>query len=267
MTETTTGVRYVISADGTPLALERVTDGRRPMLTLAGGPTGRAVWAQVAAGLQGRFAVWLADRRGKGDSGDTEPWSPEREYDDIDALCAFLGPDVVVAAHSSAALFALGAAARGLTAASLLLYEPPWPLPGRPDDTATLDAMDALAAAGDLEGSLVLGLTELVKLPAQAVEGYRRAPGWEERVANAAAWLREGRAIMAQEPGTAALTGVDVPTVMLLGEKSQDFLRASTLAVAEALDDARVVELPGQGHAGLQTAPDLVAETILRALG
>ena len=266
MTETTTGVRHVISADGTPLALERVTDGPRPMVTLAGGPTGRAGWARVAAGLQGRFAVWLADRRGKGDSGDTEPWSPEREYDDIDALCAFLGPDVVVAAHSSAAVFALGAAARGSSAASLLLYEPPWPLPGRPDDTPTLDAMDALAAAGDLEGSLVLGLTEMVKLPPQAVEGYRRAPEWAEQVANAASWPREGHAIMAMDPGTAALSGVDIPTVMLLGEVSQDFLRASTFAVAEALGDARVVELPGQGHAGLRTAPDLVAETILREL-
>lgn len=267
MTETTTGVRYVISADGTPLALERVTDGPRPMLTLAGGPTGRAVWAQVAAGLQGRFAVWLADRRGKGDSGDTQPWSPEREYDDIDALCAFLGSDVVVAAHSSAAVFALGAAARGLAATSLLLYEPPWPLPGRPDDTETLDAMDALAAKGDLECSLVLGLTELVKVPPQEVERYRHAPGWDERVANAASWPREGHAIAAMVPGTAALSGADVPTVMLLGETSPDFLRASTFAVAEALSDARVVELPRQGHAGLQTAPDLVAETILRAFG
>lgn len=267
MTETTAGLRYVISADGTPLALERVTDGPRPMLTLGGGPTGRAGWAQVAAGLEGRFAVWLADRRGKGDSGDTEPWSPEREYDDLDALCAFLGPDVVVAAHSSAALFALGAAARGLAAASLLLYEPPWPLPGRPDDTPTLDAMDALAAAGDLEGSFVLGLTGLAKLPPQGVEGYRRAPGWDERVANAATWPREGHAMMRMEPGTAALTGVGLPTVMLLGETSQDFLRAATFAVAGALGDAQVVELPGQGHAGLQTAPDLVAETILRAFG
>jgi len=136
------------------------------------------------------------------------------------------------------------------------------------DDSLTLQftLKDALVAAGDLEGSLVLGLTEMVKLPPQAVEGYRRAPEWAEQVANAASWPREGHALIAMDPGTAALSGVDVPTVMLVGEVSQDFLRASTFAVAETLGDARVVELPGQGHAGLRTAPDLVAETILREL-
>jgi pimeloyl-ACP methyl ester carboxylesterase len=63
----------VRSADGTTIAVERVTDGPRPMVTLAGGASGRVSWAAAAAGLDGRFAVWLADRRGKGDSGDTLP--------------------------------------------------------------------------------------------------------------------------------------------------------------------------------------------------
>ena len=47
-----------------------------------------------------------------------------------------------------------GAAASGdLPAASLVLYEPPWPLPGRTDHSAVLDAMDARIAAGDPEGA------------------------------------------------------------------------------------------------------------------
>ena len=55
-------------------------------------------------------------------------------------------------------------------------------------------------------------------------------------------------------------------TPMLLGEQSREHLRRSTHAVAEALPDATVVDLPGQGHAALQTAPDLVADVLLRHL-
>ncbi|MFC5060625.1 alpha/beta fold hydrolase [Actinomycetospora atypica] len=253
----------VRSADGTTIALQRVTDGPRPMVTLAGGPSGRASWAAAAAGLEGRFAVWLADRRGRGDSGDTPPYSFEREYDDVEALCAFLGPGTVVAAHSSGAVCTLGAAARGLRASALVLYEPPWPLTGRPDQSDVLDRMDAQVAAGDPEGALVTGLRELVRVPDAAIEGMRRTPIWAGRVANAAVWSREGRELHRMPEGTAALVGLGVPTLMLLGTESPRHLHDSTHAVADALHHATVVELSGQEHAALQTAPTLVTEAIL----
>ena len=253
----------VRSADGTTIALERVTDGPRPMVTLAGGASGRASWAAAAAGLEGRFAVWLADRRGKGDSGDTAPYSFEREYDDVDALCAYLGPDTVVAANSSAAVCVLGAAARNPAASALVVYEPPWPLPGRPDLTAVLDRMDAQVAAGDAEGALVTGLRELASAPEGVIAGMRGTPVWAGRVANVAMWSREGRELQRLPDGTAALTGLDLRTLLILGSESPPHLRESTEAVAAALPRATVVELPGQGHGALQTAPRLVTETIL----
>ncbi|MFC5139171.1 alpha/beta fold hydrolase [Actinomycetospora rhizophila] len=260
-------LHHVTSPDGTVLAVERVTDGPRPLVTFSGGPTGRHNWAAVGQALDGEFEVWLADRRGRGDSGDTAPYSFEREYEDIAAIGSWFGGEAVLAAHSSGALCLLGAAAREVPAASLVVYEPPWPLPGRADPTAALDAMEERLAAGDPAGSFEIGLLRLVELPAPAVEGMKQAPGWAQRVSYAHTWPREVREVERLPADTDVLRGIRLRTVLLIGEQSPEHLRRSTAAVADVLPDATVVELPGQGHTALQTAPALVAEAIRRHAG
>jgi Alpha/beta hydrolase family len=259
-------LHHVRSADGTAIALEQITEGRRPLVTLPGATAGRSIWAEATRPLDGRFAVWLADRRGKGDSGDTQPYAFEREHDDLHAIATWFAGEAVFAGHSSGAVCLLGAAARGLPAAGLVVYEPPWPLPGRADDTDALDAMEARLAAGDPEGSLETGLIRLVGAPPAVVAGMKRAPSWPQRVAQAHTWPREGRELMRMPEGADVLRGIEQHTLMLLGEQSSGHLRRSTAAVAEALPDAEVVDLPGQAHAALQTAPGLVAEVLLRHL-
>lgn len=256
-------LHQVTSADGTVIVLERVTDGPRALVTLPGATAGRELWADAARDLDGRFEVWLADRRGKGDSGDTLPYALEREHEDIRAIADAFGGEAVFAAHSSGAVCLLGAAAGGLRAPALVVYEPPWPLPGRADPSEALDAMDARLAAGDPEGVLEIGLTRLVEVPPPVVEAMKQAPSWSRRVAHAHTWPREVREVE-HVPGTDVLRGVPSPTLLLLGGNSPEHLRASTEAVADALPDATVVDLPGQSHAALQTAPALVAEAILR---
>ena len=62
------------------------------------------------------------DRRGKGDSGDTEDptaYSFEREYEDLAAVVGSFSSPVSVAGHSSGATCALGAAVHGVPVASL----------------------------------------------------------------------------------------------------------------------------------------------------
>jgi hypothetical protein len=142
------------------------------------------------------------------------------------------------------------------------VYEPPWPLPGRVDDTAVLDEMEARLEAGDPEGALETGYLRLVGAPPAAVEGMKRAPSWPVRVALAHTWPREGRELLRMPPGTDALRGIGLHTVMLLGEQSAGHLHESTAAVADALPDAVVVDLPGQAHSALQTAPAMVGEVL-----
>jgi Alpha/beta hydrolase family len=80
-------MNWVTSKDGTTIAYERV--GRGPAVILVGGGLDDgAENAPLAAELAGRFTVYNYARRGRGGSGDTQPYAVEREIEDIDALIA-----------------------------------------------------------------------------------------------------------------------------------------------------------------------------------
>jgi hypothetical protein len=142
-----------------------------------------------------------------------------------------------------------------------------WPLPGRADPSAALEAMEERLAADDPAGCLEIGLLRLVEVPAPAVEGMKQSPGWAQRVSFAHTWPREVREVERMPLTVDVLRGVRQRTLLLLGELSPDHLRRSTAAVADVLPDAAVVELPGQRHTAPQTAPLLVAAAVRRHAG
>lgn len=72
------------------------------------------------------FAVVSYDRRGRGDSGDTAPYSVEREVDDLGALTTELGGAAAVYRHSSGAGLVVEAAVRRLPMTKIVLHEPPY---------------------------------------------------------------------------------------------------------------------------------------------
>ncbi|WP_246179036.1 alpha/beta fold hydrolase [Actinomadura decatromicini] len=80
----------VKSADGTRIAYDRTGDG--PALIYVGGALNdRGSGAALAALLAPDHAVLAYDRRGRGDSGDTPPYTVEREIEDIAALIGAAG--------------------------------------------------------------------------------------------------------------------------------------------------------------------------------
>lgn len=260
--DTPVELRRAVSADGTEIALERVTRGEHDLLMLPGSVAGRSVWAPVAARLDGRYTCWLMDRRGKGDSGDTEPYGLEREYADVVAAAASLDGPVTLAGHSSGAICALGGALRGAPITQLVLYEPPWPVVRESVPSDRVDAIDALVVAGDRDGALELALREMVGVPQPAIDAMRAGPAWAERCALVHTWPREMREVETL-PDTSELGAISVPTLMIYGIRTTQHLRDSTMAVAEVLPSARVVGLPDEAHYALLTAPDAVAEAIL----
>lgn len=78
---------HVRSKDGTTIAYER--SGNGPALILVDGALCSRAFGpspKLAPLLARHFTVYAYDRRGRGQSGDTHPYSPAREVEDIGAL-------------------------------------------------------------------------------------------------------------------------------------------------------------------------------------
>jgi pimeloyl-ACP methyl ester carboxylesterase len=71
--------------------------------------------------------VFTYDRRGRGDSGDTQPYAVEREIEDLEALINEAGGSAFVYGVSSGAALAMEAAIQlGDRIKKLAMYEPPY---------------------------------------------------------------------------------------------------------------------------------------------
>src|ERR1700704_1928309 len=101
------------SRDGTRIAFDKAGQGPAVIFVdgalcyRASGPS-----AAVAELLRERFTVFTYDRRGRGDSGNTLPYSVEREVEDVDALIQEAGGRAMLCGVSSGAVLSLEAASR-----------------------------------------------------------------------------------------------------------------------------------------------------------
>ena len=98
----------VTSADGTVIAFDRSGTGSAVVL-VQGALNSRAdpVMSGLAAGLSRWFTVFSYDRRGRGGSGDTQPYAVEREDEDLAVVIAEAGGSAAVFGGSSGAGLAL----------------------------------------------------------------------------------------------------------------------------------------------------------------
>src|SRR5258708_29650706 len=78
-------MRTAISADGTKIAFDQTGQGP-PVILVVGAFNDRSTGAPLARALESQLTVLNYDRRGRGASGDTQPYAVEREVEDLDAL-------------------------------------------------------------------------------------------------------------------------------------------------------------------------------------
>ncbi|HZW03745.1 MAG TPA: alpha/beta hydrolase [Anaerolineaceae bacterium] len=254
----------VLSQDGTPIAFHKSGSGP-PLILVAGtGAANPIAWPGVVPALAADFTVCAVDRRGRGESGDSPAYAREREVEDVAAVAAAAGTPASLLGHSFGALLALEAArlARGLRA--LILYEPLILRPGAPlpypaEYTGRLEAM---LAAGDRAGVLTAHYREAVGMSPEEIEAMKASPAWPARLASAHTLPREMRAEEAYRFEPERFAGLDLPVMLLLGSESPPFMRESTEWIAAALPQSRVVELPGQGHIAMYSAPELFVREV-----
>jgi pimeloyl-ACP methyl ester carboxylesterase len=228
------------SADGTTIAYE--TDGAGPPLLLIGGALNdRNSAAPLVPLLADRYTVVRFDRRGRGDSGDTQPYAPERELEDIEAVIAEVGGPVFVYGHSSGAALALHTARRGAPISKLALYEPPFIV----EDSRPLLPADHLERARSLPPGEALEyfMTVAVGMPQAMVDGMRSTPMWAQLEGIAHTLIYDHTIMYPNQHGVPLPrewgAEVTVPALVLDGGRSPAWMRNAVQALADVLPTAR----------------------------
>jgi pimeloyl-ACP methyl ester carboxylesterase/GNAT superfamily N-acetyltransferase len=253
--------RTVTSADGTRLGV--FISGTGPPLVLVHGASADHTTFRVVGPTFGeRFTVHAIDRRGRGASGDTLPYSIEREFEDVAAVASALaresGGPVDVVGHSYGGRCALGAALLTDDIRRVVSYEgAPTPPDERYGDAQVLEELRVLDTSGDPAGVLSTFMTRVVGMDDEALARYRVDPVWPVRVAAAHTIVREVESEAASPAaGLEALGRVRQPVLQLLGDASRPEFGRATRALDARLADGRIVVIEGARHAAHHTHPE-----------
>ncbi|GAA3220283.1 AfsR/SARP family transcriptional regulator [Actinocorallia longicatena] len=250
-------VQHAVSADGTPIAFQQWGEGP-PVVLVANTMNDRRALAPLARRLARSFTAIVYDRRGRGGSGDTPPYAVEREIEDLAAVAGRFGGPVAGFGVTSGAVLLAEAAARGVPFGRLVLVEPPLILPGtrEPVPADMIGRLDRLIAEGRRGDAVELFLTLNVQMAPEVLAPMRSAPRWQELEA-VAHTIRYDLALLGDYglPGRWA-TEIVQPVLVLAGEVSLAWRRATAEAVAALLPAARLLTMSGQPH---DPHPDLLA--------
>lgn len=204
-----------------------------------------AAGAPLAAALAvAGFHGVTVDRRARGDSGDTAPYSPAREAEDLAAVIEAVGGEAAVLGHSSGAVLALFAAAEGVPVTHLFLSEPPFRF-GEAEPAADVpERLQALIDAGHPDEAVTLFQREAVGLPDPIVEQIRTSPLFASLVPLAQSAVYDALLTRAVSTPTAAMIGVQLPITILRGEPTFPLLVAATDRLAELMPHSELVVVP-----------------------
>jgi pimeloyl-ACP methyl ester carboxylesterase len=239
-------VGKVTSRDGTSIAFERAGAGPALILVDAAGNYRdfRPLRAPVER-LAADFTVHVYDRRGRGASTDTLPYTVQREVDDLAALIAEAGGSACVYAMSSGCLLALHAAAAGLAIPKLALFEPPIePNEAPAGETDFTTELAELVAAGRRREAVEF-FHRGIGVPAE-VMAQMTPPVWAALEAVAHTLVYDCR--LSDTMSLRLIRSVTVPTLVIDSQGSTDELTGMTATVVEALPNGTQRGLAGEWH-------------------
>jgi pimeloyl-ACP methyl ester carboxylesterase len=245
-----TKIPTVTSKDGTRIAYDKVGNGPVVILVL-GALNSRRSGARLAKLLASRFTVIGYDRRGRGDSTDTAPYSPQREVEDVAALIDAVGGPVYLYGHSSGAAIALQAAFMlRKQVRKLTIYEAPYAL----DAPARKAAQDydrklekLLASKSD--GDAVALFIKAVGVSDKQIQAIKKMPTWRGLVSMAPTLAYESAVLgKGHSLPTALLAGNTAPTLVMHGGAGAPSMRDAAKALSQAIPNAQLRTLAGQTH-------------------
>jgi pimeloyl-ACP methyl ester carboxylesterase len=265
----------VTSKDGTEIAYTATGEG--PVVLLVAGAFGyRAFGPNVGLVplLADRFTAVLYDRRGRGDSGDAQPFEKRREIEDLAALIEGLGGWAYLYGTSSgAALAAEAASVLGPDRVTkLAMHEPSYIL----DDSHAplpenyMDRLRELLAEGRRGDMVALFMTDAVGMPVAMVEGMKQLPFWPAMEGVAHTLIYDGAFMVENQrakPMTdelrATLEAIKAPTLVIDGGATFPFLHNTADVVASVIPGAQRRTIDGQQH---DVAPEAIAPVLAEFL-
>ena len=262
-------VTRAASRDGTEIGYW--TSGEGPPLVLVhGGPADHTRWRPLLPYLEPHATVHAMDRRGRGASGDGPDDDMAREFEDVaavvDAVAQASGSAVDMYGHSFGGACALGGATLTTNVRRLAVYEPPVSPTLDAYPPGMLERLDALLAEGRQEAAAEAVFREALGMSDEEFTAFRAQPSWPARVAAAHTIPRESRVELAGAFDPELAANITVPTLLLTGDQSPDFLKSDNATLANVLPDARVLVLEGQQHVADVLAPEVFAEHLLAFL-
>ena len=269
-TDTAT-VRTTRSDDGTVIAYEAYGSG--PVVAVVGGATCvRGYFRDTAQALAGLgFTGVTYDRRGRGDSTDTEPYAVEREVEDLAAVVAAAGdpsaPDTPAYAHglSSGGALVLQALAAGVPLARASALETPYRGEGAPPMPHDyVGRLRALVAADDRAGIMRLFHCEAVGLPEESLEAMRGTAAWPPMLEVAPTILYDALCLGGDDVSqpTDMLARIETPFLSLCSTGTMmPFLHDAPAVTAALLPHGLAAEVEGGFHEvpGATMAPVLAS--------
>jgi pimeloyl-ACP methyl ester carboxylesterase len=241
------------SKDGTTIAYDK--EGEGPAVILVDGALCTRSFGskpQLVKLLGAHFTVYSYDRRGRGDSGDTQPYAVEREIEDIEALIDAAGGAAYLYGHSSGAALVLETArSLGEKVKKLAMYEAPYN-----DDTQArqswkkyIKQLTELLAA-NRRGDAVALFMKLVETPSEEIEAMRNAPIWPLLEAIAPTLAYDHAAILGEEALLPIqwAARVTVPALVMSGGASYPFMYDTARALSQAIPHAELRVLQDQTH-------------------
>jgi len=251
------------SADGTVIAYDRI--GHGPALIVSVGAFCTRHTFVAPEDLRRRFTVITYDRRGRGDSGNTEPFAPEREYEDLAAVAGASGTEPpFVYGHSSGAAIALRAAAAGLPTAGIVAYEAPFQNEDTPRSSVDVDQhIRELVRSGRRREAVIFWMAEVARLPEQMLAQMEGAP-WVADLEPLTDTLPHEIAVTAGGVPTSELGKLATPVLILGGKNSPAWFQRSVAEQAAATPGAQLRLLDGCDH----NAPvELIASILISFFG
>jgi len=246
-------MQLVTSQDGTRIAYDKA--GKGPALILVNGALStRSSNSELVQLLAPHFTAYSYDRRGRGDSGDTKPYSVEREIEDIAALIDAAGGSAYVYGKSSGACLALRATSSlGDKIKKLAIYEAPY---SEAEGAAKKwrefrSNFDELLAADRRADALTLFM-KFTGAPDEAISEMKASPAWPGMEAMVPT-LAYDNAVVGDDRSVPVEVAAKVKAITLVMDggaslKTMPFMRTTADKLAKVIPGAQRSTLEGQAH-------------------